>query len=253
MNTTRLQLALREWWAHVSNPTALVFMGAAVALLTLIGPFELNAHLPLYKAVPYWAWIILATYFVGFMVNTVLGAGWRNFVIGTLTITVLVAVIVGVTNWVVFKFVPSGRSFFLFFATTSGVCVIVNAVFWRLNSEISRAQDVAKTPAVLDRLPLDKRGALVALSVEDHYVRVRTVQGEEMVLMRLGDAVREAAPCAGLQVHRSHWVALDQVRAARREGDRAVLSMTHGPDIPVSRANMAAIRDAGLLPGAARG
>ena len=100
----------------------------------------------------------------------------------------------------------------------------------------------------LGRLPLAKRGPLVSLSVEDHYVRIRTRQGEEMVLMRLADAVRETRGVVGLQVHRSHWVALDQVRGAARRGDGAVLTMSTGPDIPVSRANVAAIRDAGLLP-----
>jgi DNA-binding LytR/AlgR family response regulator len=101
---------------------------------------------------------------------------------------------------------------------------------------------------LLDRLPLDKRGPLVSISVEDHYVRVRTAQGEELLLMRLTDAIREVGASKGVQVHRSHWVALDAVRAARREGDRAILTMAHGPEIPVSRTNVPAIREAGLLP-----
>jgi DNA-binding LytR/AlgR family response regulator len=100
----------------------------------------------------------------------------------------------------------------------------------------------------LDRLALAKRGTLIALSVEDHYVRVRTDRGEAMVLMRLSDAIGETAPVKGLRVHRSHWVALDAVVAAKRRGDGAILTMAAGPEIPVSRANVAAIRDAGLLP-----
>ena len=67
--------------------------------------------------------------------------------------------------------------------------------------------------------------------------------------MRLADAIAETGDTAGLQVHRSHWVALDQVRGVRREGDRAILSMAHGPDIPASRSNIAALKEAGLLPG----
>ena len=103
-------------------------------------------------------------------------------------------------------------------------------------------------PPLLDRLPLDQRAPLVSLSVEDHYVRVRTTKGETMVLLRLGDAIRETTGVDGLQVHRSHWVALDHVQAARREADRAVLTLAHGPDIPVARSYIPAIRDAGLLP-----
>ena len=92
------------------------------------------------------------------------------------------------------------------------------------------------------------RGALVALSSEDHYTRIRTTRGEELVLIRLADAIREAEPVKGLQVHRSHWVALDHIAAARRDGDRAILRLSIGSDIPVSRANVARLREAGLLP-----
>jgi len=100
----------------------------------------------------------------------------------------------------------------------------------------------------LQRVPLEKRGALLALSVEDHYVRVHTAKGTEMVLMRLSDAMRETGALPGAQVHRSHWVAFHAVRAARRDGDRAILTLSSGVDIPVSRANLPKVKEAGLLP-----
>lgn len=103
-------------------------------------------------------------------------------------------------------------------------------------------------PPILQRLPLEKRGTLLALSVEDHYVRVHTSQGTEMVLMRLSDAMKETGNIPGAQVHRSHWVAFKAVTAARREGDRAILTLSSGVDIPVSRANLSKVKEAGLLP-----
>ena len=111
------------------------------------------------------------------------------------------------------------------------------------------APDAGAAPPILSRLPHDRRGALVALSVQDHYVEVVTSRGRTLVLMRLSDAIAETAPRSGLQVHRSHWIATDQVRAARREGARAVLTMRTGEDIPVSRSRVAAVKEAGLLPG----
>ncbi|MDE0344439.1 MAG: LytTR family DNA-binding domain-containing protein [Boseongicola sp.] len=89
---------------------------------------------------------------------------------------------------------------------------------------------------------------MIALSVEDHYTRVRTTKGEELLLLRLSDAIRETAPVAGLQVHRSHWVASDQVTGSRRDRNRTLLILRNGDEIPVSRANMRAVREAGLLP-----
>jgi len=69
-----------------------------------------------------------------------------------------------------------------------------------------------------------------------------------MVLMRLSDAMKETGDLPGAQVHRSHWVAFSAVRAARRDGDRAILTLTSGVEIPVSRANLPKVKEAGLLP-----
>ena len=66
--------------------------------------------------------------------------------------------------------------------------------------------------------------------------------------MRLSDAVKEVGPNPGAQVHRSHWVSFDQVENVRRTSDRAILTMRSGAEIPVSRANLPKIKEAGLLP-----
>jgi DNA-binding LytR/AlgR family response regulator len=42
---------------------------------------------------------------------------------------------------------------------------------------------------------------------------------------------------------------VDQVRAVRRQGDGAVLAMSDGSEVPVSRSAMPVLRDAGLMPG----
>ncbi|SFI55046.1 LytTR family DNA-binding domain-containing protein [Albimonas pacifica] len=102
-------------------------------------------------------------------------------------------------------------------------------------------------PAILRRLPQRKRGALLRLSMSDHYVGVATEHGEEMLLMRLSDAIAETAPEEGLKVHRSHWVARRAVRAVEPEGDRATLVLTNGERIPVSRTRMQVLRTAGWL------
>ena len=75
-----------------------------------------------------------------------------------------------------------------------------------------------------------------------------TSAGSALLLMRLSDAIAEAGDTKGLQIHRSHWVALDAVRAVRRDGQRAVLTLTDGRDLPVSRANLDKVKAAGLLP-----
>ncbi|MEC9434305.1 MAG: LytTR family DNA-binding domain-containing protein [Pseudomonadota bacterium] len=100
---------------------------------------------------------------------------------------------------------------------------------------------------ILRRMSHDRRGPLLRLSMNDHYVEIATEAGREMVLMRLGDAIVETAPEPGLQVHRSHWVARRALASAERSGDRVELILTNGERIPVSRGRVAALRDAGWL------
>ena len=97
------------------------------------------------------------------------------------------------------------------------------------------------------------RARLVALSAEDHYMRISATFGEDLELMRLADAIREVGDPAGLQVHRPRWIATDHVTAATRKGDGAVLTLTGSPKIPVIHTNIAKIRAAGLLPRHANG
>jgi hypothetical protein len=102
--------------------------------------------------------------------------------------------------------------------------------------------------AFLSRLPLKFRQAeLHAVSSEDHYLRVHTSLGEELILMRLADAVRELDGSGGLQVHRSWWVAKAAVRDVKRQGGRVSLVLPSGTEAPVSRTFTAEVKAAGLL------
>ena len=80
-------------------------------------------------------------------------------------------------------------------------------------------------------------------------MRVRTSKGEELILLRLADAISETGRTPGAQVHRSHWVAWEAVARVRRDGDRAILTLRDQSEIPVSRSNIAKLRAAGFLKG----
>jgi DNA-binding LytR/AlgR family response regulator len=88
-------------------------------------------------------------------------------------------------------------------------------------------------------------GAIWAVSAEDHYLRVHTSRGDDLVLMRLADAMAELEGLEGAQVHRSWWVARDGVAEVKRDGARVTLALKNGATAPVSRANVKALRDAG--------
>lgn len=261
MSDGDLQLALREWRSHITSiPAAVATLGIGT-VLGLLGPFNTEALLPLLQRLVYWCALVTLTYDVGSLVNAVLGVWMRGqsrialLVATTLGVGIAVTIVVFAINYVVFSHIPAADEIVAFLATTFAICAIVNGAlhyfFPRMEKQGPAPVDAPparKTAPLLDRLPLDKRAALVAISVEDHYVRIQTTKGEDMVLLRLSDAIREVGDTNGAQVHRSHWIAFDQVTSAKRVADRAVLTMTNGSEIPVSRANLPKIKEAGLLP-----
>ena len=98
----------------------------------------------------------------------------------------------------------------------------------------------------LDRLPPKLRGAtLHAVESEDHYLRLHTSRGSDLILFRLGDAIGELEGLEGSQTHRSWWVARAAVAEARRGDGRAELVLKDGTEAPVSRTFAPALRQAG--------
>ena len=251
---------LREMRHHLTQPVPLAALAGASLVLALVGPYGTGDHLRLVPRLGYWTAIVFATYAAGFVVHDLMArraglARAARLVLGTLGTSLAVAVIVALINgasfgdWIRLDELPL---FLLHIAVisgvVSGVLVLAEAQAEARPPAPATAPATPAPPPILDRLPFDKRGALLALSSEDHYVRIRTTRGNGMVLLRLSDAMKETGSTPGLQVHRSHWVALPAVAAARRDGDRAVLTLTDGHEIPASRRYVPALRDAGLLP-----
>ena len=81
-----------------------------------------------------------------------------------------------------------------------------------------------------EKLPMELRSAtILALSAEDHYVRVYTASGEAMIHMRLVEAA--SLLDEGFQIHRSHWIQ----RRAIRHISSGRIQLVNGISLPVSR------------------
>lgn len=102
----------------------------------------------------------------------------------------------------------------------------------------------AATP-FLDRLPAHLGRDLIALAMEDHYVRAHTPAGSTLILMRMRDAVAELAGMDGAQVHRSWWVSRSHVTGAQRDGRNVRLLLTGGIEAPVARGQIEPLQAAG--------
>lgn len=140
-----------------------------------------------------------------------------------------------------------------------GPVLIVTVGVTAVNVFLGRAQPVqthaaapspdpaAPPPPVrfLDRLPPKLRGAaLYAVQAEDHYLRLHTDRGSDLILMRLSDAVEELEGLEGARTHRSWWVARPAVRGVDRGDGRATLTLEGGLSVPVSRRYARALREA---------
>ena len=101
-------------------------------------------------------------------------------------------------------------------------------------------------PRFLERLPVRLRGAeIYAIEAQDHYLRLHTSKGSDLILMRLSDAIAELDGIEGARTHRSWWVAKAALADARKGDGRALLKLKDGTAAPVSRSYSAALRKAG--------
>lgn len=86
-------------------------------------------------------------------------------------------------------------------------------------------------------------GPVYALKGEDHYVRIFGQSGEQLVLMRLRDAIADVQDDQGEQVHRSWWVSRTAIASVRRVGRTAELTLVDGTVVPVARDMMPRLRE----------
>ncbi|MGH6957634.1 MAG: LytTR family DNA-binding domain-containing protein [Caulobacteraceae bacterium] len=131
------------------------------------------------------------------------------------------------------------------FATTLAMTALALMVR-RPPTETHAAAPDSPPPKFLARLPERLRGAeLLAVEAEDHYLRLHTDKGQDLILMRLADAIAELDGLEGAQTHRSWWVARGAVTTAERMEGRAVLTLKDGCEAPVSRGFAKGLRAAG--------
>ena len=175
---------------------------------------------------------------------------WLEVVLLTLMMSVPVTLTVWLTTSVLFwheaprlEYLPN---FFLPVLMITGVLSAINVLVSK-SGTVETHHVAGQAPArFLQRLPAKLRGAeLWAVQAEDHYLRLHTDRGSDLILMRLSDALSELDGLEGAQTHRSWWVARDAVRDVARGDGRATLTLPDGHQVPVSRRYARTLREAG--------
>jgi len=230
--------------------------GGAGVFLELLGPFG-TAGAPLWLRLIYWLILTVGGTGLGIAASALIGSVFdaderRPFLTAALTAVAMTPpaalAVYGVSHWL-FGDRFSYGSLPEFAGPVLLVCLamtFVNALAHRRPIETHASPIAEAAPSrFLDRLPVKLRGAAIhAVQAEDHYLRLHTSKGSDLILMRLSDAIAELDGVEGAQTHRSWWVAKAAVLGARRTDGRAILLLPKGVEAPVSRNYARALRAA---------
>ncbi len=258
----RTGAAVRASWIDAFLQTrhlrGLAIAAFAGVFLAAAGAFE-TSEAPVVIRFAYWIGVMLVGASAGIVVSALVDlGGWfddRPALQGML-IAVTLSVPLTVMIWVITAAAFRGGHFDLAdIPMFVGPVFIVTCTMTALNYLTQRAPPEthaapagAAPPRFLERLPVKLRGAeIFAVEAEDHYLRLHTSKGQDLILMRLSDAVAELEGLEGAQVHRSWWVARGAVEDARRGDGRATLTLRDGAKVPVSRAYAKALRASGWI------
>lgn len=93
------------------------------------------------------------------------------------------------------------------------------------------------------QLPDDKRGNILYMKSELHYLMVVTDKGRALILSSLKDAIADLPVELGFQPHRSYWVRRSAIKKLIRQGRQGQLVMLDDYRVPVSRQQLAQVSE----------
>ena len=248
---------LREW---VIELVVMVAVGVALAALGPFGSFAIGSF---GARLAYWIPAALIGYAI-FRPTTL--AAW--LIARRLDLPELPAMMVGVlvaavpASFAIAYFggyrpgsEPSFDELFQLYIQVGVIGVLVMIFFMlmgRKSTDPAPLADVRPSTSVstvpfLDRLPGAWADRLVALEMEDHYVRAHGPGTSALILLRMRDAEAELAGIDGMRIHRSWWVARSAVEKVLRDGRGYKLRLTNGLDAPVARDRIVALKAAGWI------
>ena len=265
VHAARIASSLRERLVR-----GLIIGAIAAVVLTIVGALHTDAvALPLRLA--YWLTVILPGSILGLVVQSavsawggVAGRRWLEMLVVAVMIAVPHTFVVIVASMLMFGInaltpmtvIAFGGVVLMFSLILTAINYLSGAVavpFHGDSAPVAVAPvDAAAAavvplatmmpPGLIERLlPRLGTGRLLALEAEDHYLRVHTDLGHDIILMRMTDAIALLDSLPGARVHRSWWVARDAVEGSSSIGGRTTLCLATGIAVPVSRAMRPAI------------
>lgn len=237
----------------------LLLLTAAGLFIGALGPYGWDA-VPAGRKHLYWLLSLVGGGLIGIAIDETLGRrirpAWLRLLLVALAMTPPVTLLVMLLNGLFLGDDP-GLGHFLHLLwqvfVISLPVMTVRMLVWRRPEPVVEVRTIIEPPlpaaeeAFRRRLPAKvRRAKLIAIEAEDHYLRVHTDAGSELITMRLADAVAELAAAHGYRVHRSWWIAAGAVERVRwRRGGGGEARLSGGLTVPVSRTYAPALKAAG--------
>jgi len=227
-------------------------------LMGFLGPFG-SDHIPVVKAYVYWMICMVGGGLIGVVADELLSRRlpgvWRRVTVVSVLITPLVTLLVLTTQRLMFAqpfgWPPYLKLLWQVLPILLAV-MAVRALVWRRMPVRVETRTIVAPPlpeaeaAFRRRLSAKRRGArLIAIEAHDHYLKVHTDAGEELITLRFADALEELALAHGWRVHRSWWVAADAVEAVNWRKGAGEMRLAGGLTAPVSRTYAPVLKAAG--------
>lgn len=226
----------KDFWISATSPVFLIAVGLVAFITVVTGPLGTYEYLPLPVRLIYWTSITLsgAVFFVAIDILVRPIFGEDQPVLQAFSISCCMAVFFSPFTMVLCRLLTSQ---YREPTPTNEVVLIVffsGGAFYAFR-HIFRNNDVAPKEAEQSKLGVERAQDVLAISADDHYVRIHTREGEHRRLMRFSDAVELMDGHVGAIVHRSHWVAAPAVSSVQKHKGRFYVLLTNGRQIPVSR------------------
>ncbi len=240
-------------------------MGADIALLiaigllmSFLGPFDME-RTPFALRYLYWLLCIVGGGMIGIAVEEAMRRSvprtWPRVVAASLASTPAVTLLVLVVQWALMgeRFGWSGFLNLSWQVWPILIAVMsVRALIWRrlparVETRLVVAPPLPEAEAMFRRrLSAKRRGArLIAVEAHDHYLRVHTDAGVEMITLRFADALVELSRAHGWRVHRSWWISADAIETVRWSRGGGEARLAGGLSVPVSRTHGPVLKEAG--------
>ena len=242
---TKLQRALAD----------LALLAAIGAVMTVLGPFQ-TADRPLLLRAPDWMACMIGGGLIGVATDEIVRGRTTRFWPRLLIVSAVMSLPVTGFVWVINHLMFGGRwrpqELPLLEFQVVVVCFATMALrqlAWgqvEAVAAVEPANNADPLATFRQRLSARRRAAeLIAVEAEDHYLRVHTDAGQELITARFGDALAELAAVEGFRTHRSWWVVASAIEDVKWLRGRGEARMKNGLLVPISRSQAAPLRGAG--------